>query len=332
MAQADAYATTMHAVATVAWRAWELDAASIELLSISENTVFKVTARSGTVWVLRVHRPGYHTQEELSSEQRWTAALKEAGVSVPVPRLTSDGQGYVRVQVPGTDEYRYVSLVTWVDGETVQNAIETTADEATFAFRFEQLGRLAARIHQAAIDWPIPADFQRHALDAEGLMGSQPFWGPFWGLPQLSQTERELILKARTALHRILSDYGTKHGTYSLIHADLHPGNILIHGDQLHVIDFDDAGFGWHQYELAVALFRHQQHPHYDAIHTALIRGYRSARDLDDAAVRLIPTFMLIRALALLGWIHERPELDHGERVAHLVARISTQIIELGLV
>ena len=27
----------------------------------------------------------------------------------------------------------------------------------------------------------------------------------------------------------------------------------------MHVIDFDDAGFGWHMYELAVALFGAQR-------------------------------------------------------------------------
>jgi len=40
--------------------------------------------------------------------------------------------------------------------------------------------------------------------------------------------------------------------------ADLPPGNLLVHKDQLAVIDFDDAGFGWHHYDLAVALVHSQ--------------------------------------------------------------------------
>ncbi len=332
MAPADAHASAMRAVAEAALREWALDTASVELISVSENTVFKVTAQSGEVWVLRVHRPGYHTLAELLSEQRWTAALHAAGVSVPIPRHTADGRGYVRVQVPGMSEHRYVGLVTWVDGDTVHNVIERDADAATLAFWFDQLGQIAARIHNAATAWPIPDHFQRHAFDAEGLMGDQPFWGPFWVLPQLGQVERQQILKARAAIYRILSGYGKDPSTYSLIHADLHPGNLLIHGDQLHVIDFDDAGFGWHQYELAVALYRYQQHPHFDTIHDALIRGYRSVRAIDDAAVARIPMFMLIRALVWLGWIHERPELDHTESVPDLITHACTQAAELGLV
>ena len=40
----------------------------------------------------------------------------------------------------------------------------------------------------------------------------------------------------------------------STIHADLHAGNILVRDGGVTVIDVDDAGFGWHVYELAVAL------------------------------------------------------------------------------
>ncbi|PON13826.1 aminoglycoside phosphotransferase [Candidatus Entotheonella serta] len=333
MALADKHThQAMRVVAETALREWALDVAAMELVSVSENTVFKVSTRSGEALVLRVHRPGYHRLAELISEQRWTAALLEAGVSVPVPRHTSDGRGYVSVPVPGTDEQRYVGLVEWVDGETVHQAIEHNADVASLTFRFEQLGRLAARIHNASVAWAIPNDFQRHALDADGLMGNQPFWGLFWVLPQLSLSQRELILTARDAIYRMLSDYGKNHGTYSLIHADLHPRNLLINGDQLHVIDFDDAGFGWHQYELAVALFSYRDHPHTEMIQDALIRGYRSARDLDDAAVSLIPMFILIRALALLGSIHERPELDHHSDLPDLIALACHHANALGLV
>ena len=58
-----------------------------------------------------------------------------------------------------------------------------------------------------------------------------------------------------------------------MIHADLHPGNVVISGDRLHVIDFDDAGFGWHAYDLAVALKDYQNDPQFDAYQTALIQG-----------------------------------------------------------
>ena len=160
-------------------------------------------------------------------------------------------------------------------------------------------------------------------------MGDAPFWGPFWDLPELKESERRLILKARSSIYRILSEYGKECGTYSLIHADLHSYNVLVNGTQLYAIDFDDSGFGWHQYELAVALFHWQDSPHFEAFRDALLSGYRSERALDEAAIELLPMFLLIRPLALLGWLHERPEFDSEERRKGLVASVCEQTEEL---
>ena len=40
-----------------------------------------------------------------------------------------------------------------------------------------------------------------------------------------------------------------------MIHADMHSQNVLIQEDKLSVIDFDDAGFGWYGFDLAVAVW-----------------------------------------------------------------------------
>ena len=66
---------------------------------------------------------------------------------------------------------------------------------------------------------------------------------------------------------------------YNLIHADLHFGNVLVDGDRLAVIDFDDCGFGWHPYELAVVLAGHPTE-RFDANFESLLRGYRRVRAL----------------------------------------------------
>jgi Ser/Thr protein kinase RdoA (MazF antagonist) len=41
---------------------------------------------------------------------------------------------------------------------------------------------------------------------------------------------------------------------YGLIHADLHQGNYLFHGDEVRVIDFDDCGWGHFAHDLAVTV------------------------------------------------------------------------------
>ncbi len=326
---------TLDQIASQATEAWHLTVSNLELISKSENVVFRVETTDEQTLVLRIHRPGYHTLNELESEQMWTAALNNSGVHVPVPRMLPNGAGYTRVAVPDTSDYRYVGMVEWFEGVPLVELMEETSDQGRIADYFRQLGKIMAKIHNQATAWEVPRGFQRHAWDADGLMGDAPFWGQFWDLPQMNEAERKRILAARDAIHRILTDYGKNgspdDGTYSLIHSDFHAGNLLINGDQLHVIDFDDAGFGWHQYDLAVALFHYQESPEFGQRHDTLIEGYRSVRTLTDQSVEMIPLFMLIRAMAQIGWTYARPELGLGERRARMITRVCEQADRLGL-
>jgi len=42
-----------------------------------------------------------------------------------------------------------------------------------------------------------------------------------------------LLVETRTRLHELLIRYGKDASRYSVIHADLHPGNVLVNGDTL---------------------------------------------------------------------------------------------------
>jgi hypothetical protein len=42
--------------------------------------------------------------------------------------------------------------------------------------------------------------------------------------------------------------------------------NVLVNGDDIEMIDFDDGGHGWRMFDIATALFRNRDEPHYDAI------------------------------------------------------------------
>ena len=297
-------------LADLALQQWDLSVAKIELVSRSENVVFRVDSEAGQSYALRVHRPGYHTLAELESEALWTAALNEAGIGAPVAEPTRAGGHYAVVGVPGTGEARHVGLIPWFEGVPLDEMIDEAAGAADRDLHIERLGRLIATMHEQAVDWHPPSHFERHSLDADGFMGEAPFWGRFWDIAQLTAEQRETLVEARGWIHARLSEYGKDHGTYSMIHADLRSANVLVNGDRVFVIDFDDAGFGWHQYDLAVALFDYGTSPNYESIRDALIAGYRSRRLISDEDLALLPLFVLVRTLASLGWLNDRPEVD----------------------
>jgi Ser/Thr protein kinase RdoA (MazF antagonist) len=283
----------------------------VELVRVSENATFRVTdARDGADHVLRLHRPGYHTTEELHSERVWTRALAEAGIAVPIPLLARDGRDYVRVPVEALGEVREVGVTRWVEGELLEDRLEGVDDAGQLERWFGEQGALVARMHNQSSAWRPPPGFTRHAVDRDGLLGDAPHWGPFWDHPALSPAERALVLATRDRLRGVLDRYGQSPATYGLIHADLHPGNVLVTEGGLTVIDFDDAAFGWHVYDIAVALFFQRASPHFPAIQRAFVAGYRGQRPLGEAHIAMIPLFILVRGMAQIGWLHQRPEIE----------------------
>lgn len=293
-----------------------IDAEDLALVSLSENVTFKVTDRhDGQAYVLRLHRPGYHTLGELDSERVWIRALAEAGVDVPAAVSARDGRYYVPVTIAATGEQRFVGLARWTEGRLLADVLAEAADQKVVEDYFGQLGAITASMHNQASAWRPPPEFTRHALDSDGLMGEAPHWGPFWEHRSLSPAERDLLLDMRGRMYETLARLSRDPSVYSLIHADMHPGNILVDGDRLTVIDFDDTGFGWHQYDIATALTGWQTKPNAAEIERAFLTGYRAARPVSDEALSLIPTFRLIRWMATIGWFHQRPELNRPSSV-----------------
>ena len=287
-----------------------IDSAAPALVSLSENVTFRVAdRRDGSTWVLRLHRPGYHTLQELEAERAWIRALAAADIEVPRPLAASDGREYVSVTIPATGETRFAGMTRWTEGRLLSEVLSETDDDHTVENYFAQLGAITAKMHNQATAWQPPPHFIRHHLDTDGLMGDAPHWGPFWEHRSLSSTERDLLLHARGRLRQWLARMPKEQSGYSLIHADMHPGNILVDSNRLTVIDFDDAGFGWHLYDIAVVLTYWQSKPNAPAIERAFLRGYRAVRPLPDTAEATIPVFRLIRWMASIGWFHQRPEL-----------------------
>jgi Ser/Thr protein kinase RdoA (MazF antagonist) len=287
-----------------------VEPAELHFINLSENVTFRATdSRDGSPLVLRLHRPGYHDIVALRSEHMWIRALVQTGIAAPEPLLTRAGENFALVEIASTGEQRWAGLARWLEGELLADVVARKSDPAANAGDFAKMGAIMAAMHNQATDWTPPAGFQRHRLDADGLMGLEPFWGPFWDQAMLSPAERTMLLDTRDRLHAALTRYGKATRTFSMIHADLHPRNVLIDGARMAVIDFDDSGFGWHQYDLAAALNGYRDHPDFVVFRDACIAGYQSVRGISDADLALLPMFLLIRDMAHLGWYHERPEL-----------------------
>ena len=104
------------------------------------------------------------------------------------------------------------------------------------------------------------------------------------------------------------------------------PDNLMISNDELVLIDFDDAGFGYYMFELATILHPLQEHVDYEDLKGALLAGYQAFRSLSEEDLAYLEAFRLARALSYLGWYNDRPEmLRNTARVNRAIARVVKQ-------
>lgn len=287
-----------------------VEADTMSLVAQSENLTFRVsTGGDDADYVLRLHRPGYSTIEELESERQWVHALKETGVSVPDSVETDRGGHFVLVDIPGAEEQRYAGMTTWQEGVVLSEFLDGCPDQRERIRVFRRFGEIAAIFHHQSTGWKPPPGFTRRRLDLDALLGEAPFWGRFWEHPELAKSEQELLLRARARLRAALCAYGETPDNFSLIHTDLTPENIIYTGSDLAVIDFDDSAYGWHMYDIASGLIDCRFDPDYDTLQPAFLDGYRASRPLATQDIDLLPVFELVRGLAIIGWFYQRPEL-----------------------
>lgn len=282
------------ALAHQAARLWGFDPARVTLAARRENVVYRVDDDAGS-FALRLHRPGYRTPAELDSELHWMAALETGGMAVPRPMPLPDGQ--MTAQLGDT----MVDVLSWLPGQPLgaQGAMDGVSDRAGLAHR---LGRLLAQMHDLSDAWTPPPGFSRPAWDRAGLLGDDPLWGRFWEHPDLTPDQRALFdaTRAQADDHLAGMERTLDHG---LIHADVITENIMRDGCALYLIDFDDGGWGFRDFELATFLMRFVTAPDYAEIRAALLEGYSIRRRTQAETLDL---FLTLRALTYPGWIIPR--------------------------
>ena len=305
-------------------KSWGLECAQLSLKSVSENIVYKVVCETGDEYVLRVHRPKYHSHRALNSEKEWLESLSLAGYKVPKILPTKKAESYVRANING--ESRYLSLLDWIEGRSL---LEMELEGVTGSFLAEvmtKVGELISQFHLHSERWEPSKYFSRHRFDLDGFFGKSPFWGRYWDSQYVTKDQRACLLGSQKAISSKINSLGYSKDVFGLIHGDLHQENILLdRSKNIRIIDFDDAGFGWYLYDIASLLFEYKDHAEFETLSEGFLRGYRKGRLMSDNDWSMLPLFIHIRGRATIGWASERPELGDKGQILNLVESVCSE-------
>lgn len=274
--------------------------AELKLLTISENATFRATGTGRGDMVFRVHRPHYHSREEIGSELAWVSALHSDGaVRTPTPIAQRDGSLIADIDDAG--DIRHVVAFEFLPGH------EPPEDENLSGW-FHELGTIHARLHDHARRWRRPAGFVRKVWNFDTTVGPAPLWGDWRAGLGLTAAGRALLERTVGVLGERLTAIGDDPQAFGLIHADLRLANLLQDGEGLTLIDFDDCGFGWYLYDFAAAISFIETAPYIPALQAAWLEGYRTIAPVSAAEEARLSTFVMLRRILLTAWIASHAE------------------------
>jgi Ser/Thr protein kinase RdoA (MazF antagonist) len=256
-------------------------------LNSYENRVYQIGIENEKPVVTKFYRPGRWSDEAILEEHSFSAELADADIPVVAP-LTLHGKslhhsGNFRLSVSPCKGGRAPDL----DDEDL----------------LRQLGRLVARMH---------------------LLGETKSFGhrPVLDIDSYGYQSCDYLLEERFVPENLVGAYEgivqhlfdniiacfERAGTIQDIrlHGDFHPGNVLVAGERLHIVDLDDARSGPAAQDLWMFLSgdRNEQTPQL----ATLLEGYQEFRNFDARELNLIEALRTLRIMHYAAWLARRWE------------------------
>ncbi len=273
----------------------------IKLLCQSENATF-VVKTAQQQYALRIHRPNYHSKQQIESELAWLNALHASGIAVPMAIADLQGQKVQSLYL--TPEIcRHAVLFHWVQG------MMPTADNVD-PHDFKQLGEITAQLHAQSKSWQKPEHFQRIVWDHESMLHANGHWGDWRHATHLNRQDHVIIDEAIERIATELAQFGKTPDRYGLIHADLRLTNLLLNDQKVGVIDFDDCGMSWFMHDLAAAISFNEHYAAAPAWVEQWLNGYEKIGHISAEDYALIPTFIMQRRIQLMAWVGSHASTD----------------------
>ena len=281
----------LEVVALEALRAYDVEVVECTFAAEAFNRVFRVVAADGSQYALRVgsglriHADGC---EEV--EAAWVNVLHAGGH--PVARVVPARD---RALVADVGDHRCV-LFDWVPGSQLRAA--PTPE------RLHQVGALTARVHDQAAGYVTDAPAGALVADHVLFLRIDNHLGEL--RPAYGTLLDEAVERAQRAFDVLWRE--PPHPPH-LLHGDVNLGNVIVDGDRVTLIDFQDLVWGFEIIDVVIAL---RAFPHGDAFRA----GYESVRAWPRADPETVAALEAARSLNVLNYGLARGGATLDEMVA----------------
>ncbi len=256
-------------------------------LNSYENRVYKLGIEGGDDIVAKFYRPARWSDAAILEEHAFAIELAEQDIPVVAP-LEIAGRTLSK-----TGPFRLA----------VYPCHGGRAPELDDENQLEQLGRLVARIHAvgetATFASRPEVDVESYAVSSMNYLLDAGFVPA--EMRDVYESVAELVIDGVERCFERAGDVRTIR-----LHADFHPGNVLVADERFHIVDFDDARSGPSVQDIWMFMSgdRDEQQPQL----AALLDGYQEFRRFDARELNLVEALRSLRIMHYAAWIARRWE------------------------
>lgn len=301
-------------IAREALKQYDLDVKSIDFL-IEETNIFFTLQTTNKKYVLKVFQEESSKLEDNLIE---AALLKEVSqrtdIIVPSMLSSKSKEEIVFVNTSDFKETKRVAIYNFVEGKHFDQ-FETNE-------LFYKLGRTMAKLHEATKEINLPNNLVPKRWDKvfyyreEEVVFKEEKYRIYF-------SDEDIIFydKFNQFLDKELPKY-YKDEIY-LLHADFNPWNILIHNDEIRLLDFEEGMEGSVIHEMAICLFYYRYDLNFDyvTVKKSLFNGYNSITQLPEISDYDIDLLIMARTANFINYvllIHDDPKEYITQRIKRI--------------
>lgn len=277
---------------------YDIEYNKIEYFIEETNIFYKVYGSDGTVYGLKICQDESSTIEDSLAEIFILNTVKNnSDIVIPTVIKSKSHKGVTIINSKYTDAPKRIIIYKWLDG-LLFDGNETNE-------LFYLLGQTMAKLHVATQGTQIPQNISPKKWDKIFYFTDEEIvYNKDEYMDKISVNARKLLDNIIPFLDKELAKYYTVN-TPQLIHGDINPWNVLLHNEELCLIDFEDVAYGYPLHDLAIALFYYKYNKNFDynTVKKNIFAGYSSIIDLPTFTEYDIDLLIVARRVNFINYI-----------------------------